>query len=31
MNNLLFMGDPRLFAKNDDQIASLVQTVHLFK
>ena len=30
INHLLFMDDLKLFAKNQDQIDSLVQTVHLF-
>ncbi len=30
VNHLLFMDDLKLFAKNQDQIDSLVQTVHLF-
>ena len=30
INHLLFMDDLKLFGKNQDQIDSLVQTVHLF-
>ena len=30
INHLLFMDDFKLFEKNDDQIDSLVRTVHIF-
>ena len=30
LNHLLFMDDLKLFAKNEDQIDSLIQTTHCF-